>query len=150
MSTADWTRPAETQVPPRRRENNGTRPARKRAVRPASTEPGIAPAPLADFATLEARPVDAEKWPVYPVVWWQPELALEVPHSSTLRNERRHKVPLPGFLNLQLILVSGAAGLHVPSEPILPDVGGPVPLSDLAPLGWDPRVDAKKREGGGA
>jgi hypothetical protein len=131
MSTAELPRPAERIARPR---------PKKRTARPHPTELRAASEPaLADFLALEVRAIDAAKWPVSPVVWWQPELALWPPQTSGLRNERKHKTPVAGFLNVDLAPVC-AAGAVVSPEPAVPQLPIRISGSDLAPIGWDPRT----------
>ena len=135
MSTAELPRPAESIARPRSKR----RPARRHPEeRHAVSEPD-----LADFIELEARAIDAEKWPVSPVVWWQPELILRPPHTTGLRNERRHKTPAAGFLNVDLALVCVAGEVTTP-EPAVPALRVKIPESGLAPIGWDPRTSLGK------
>jgi len=135
MSTAELPRPAERTVRPR---------PKKRSARPHPAEHhAISEPALADFLALEVRAVDAEKWPVSPVVWWQPELALRPPQTSGLRNERRHKTPVAGFLNLDLAPVY-AAGAVVAPEPVALALAVRIPGSDLAPIGGDLRASSGK------
>src|SRR5690348_4833849 len=96
MSAAEWPRPPESVPPPQTRSAG-----RKRRARTAKeiSEPPVAPAPLAVFRSVEVRALDAEHWAIAPVMWWQPELPSAVP-ASGLRNERRHKIPSAGFLNV--------------------------------------------------
>ena len=130
MSTAEWPRPAENVLQP----GTKRRPARSRqGNRRTANEPV-----LAGFVALDVRAIDAEKWPVSTVVWWQPDLALASPESSGLRNERRHKMPAAGFLHLDLapVLTAGAASVPEPAAPSLPLT---TPRSDLTPAGWEAR-----------
>ena len=135
MSTAEMPRPAERVVRTRPKK----RPARPQALeRHEVSEPA-----LADFIGLEVRTIDAEKWPVSPVLWWQPELLLQPAPASGLRNERRHKTPVAGFRNVDLAPVSPAGAVVAP-EPALPQLGVALPLSDLTALGWNPRTRLRK------
>ena len=136
MSTAELPRPAERTTRPRPKRRPG-RPHRDE--RPAASEPA-----LADFIELEVRAIDAEKWPVSPVVWWQPELTLRPPQTSGLRNERRYKTPVAGFLNVPVAPICGASEVAMP-EPALPALSAGIPGSGLAPIGWDPRTSLGKR-----
>lgn len=131
MSTAEMPRPAERVARLRPRKRPGRPPA---AEHHEASEPT-----LADFIGLEVGAIDAEKWPVSPVMWWQPELILRAPQASGLRNERTHKTPVAGFLNVDLTPVC-AAGAVVAPEPAVPKL--PIrPLgSDLTALGSDPRT----------
>ena len=136
MSTAEWPRPAENTVRPRVKP----KPVRSRPVaRKTVSEP-----PLAEFVSVEVHAIDAEKWPVVPVLWWQPELPMEAPRTSGLRNERRHKMPAAGFLNVQVAPVCPAGTIATPDTAVSPDLPGPIPRSDLTPLGWDPRTALAK------
>jgi hypothetical protein len=136
MSTAEWARPAGHGV----RSRKPLRP--RAAARPATSEPA-----LADFLSVEVQAIDAEKWPVVPLLWWQPELPIAAPRTSGLRNERQHKIPAFGFLNVDVVPVLPAAAIATPETA---GTAGPpvaIPRSDLMPLGWDPRTAlAKGRE----
>ena len=135
MSTAELPRPAERIARPRPKR----RPARPRAeVRQAATEPG-----LAEFVEFEVRAIDTEKWPISPVVWWQPDLVLGPPHRSGLRNERKHKTPAAGFLNADVAPVCGAGAVSAP-DAVAPALPVRIPRSSLAPIGWDPRTSLGK------
>jgi hypothetical protein len=67
MSAAEWPRPPENVPPPRTRSAG-----RKRRARAAqeTSEPPVAPAPLAGFHSVEVRALDADHWAVAPVLWW--------------------------------------------------------------------------------
>jgi hypothetical protein len=136
MSTAEWPRPTDLAPPPRVKKT-GSR-VRKRTTE-APAEMIVAPAPLAGFLGVAVRAIDAEKWPVHPVIWWQPELPLELPRSSGLRNERRHKVPMAGFLAVSREPQCAAGVRDHTAIPLAPELPQTIPASDLAPLGWDPR-----------
>jgi hypothetical protein len=98
-----------------------------------------APAPPADFLTAEPIPLDAEKWPVHPAIWWQPELPLQLP-SSGLRSERRFKIPVADFRNAGPCPVCRPAARVTAVEALAPVSNDVLPTSDLVPLGWDPRT----------
>ncbi|HLK50227.1 MAG TPA: hypothetical protein VKT49_18920 [Bryobacteraceae bacterium] len=140
MSTAEWPRPTETLPGPRAKASRPRRSARKAA--PGA--PPLAPAGLADFAALEVQAIDGEKWPVSPVVWWQPELPVELPKSSGLRNERRHKTPIAGFVKVEIAPVCPAGPTATPERVLAPQLPKTAPCSDLAPLGWDARSMVRK------
>lgn len=144
MSTAEWPRPSDVAPPPRVKKTASR--ARKRPTE-APVEIAPAPAPLAGFLDVAVRAIDAEKWPVHPVIWWQPELPLELPRSSGLRNERRHKVPIGGFLAVggQASCVAGRA--DTTALPVGPELPQAIPSSDLTPLGWDPRHEKSVAKG---
>jgi hypothetical protein len=101
---------------------------------------------LAGFPPARIQPVDAEMWPVQPVIWLQPEWK-PGPTSSDLSIERHHRIPVPGFLNVatgrgySLICNPGglAAGLSSAPPASLPKVSLTSPESGLTLLGWDPR-----------
>ena len=136
MSTAEWPRPAENGVRPRVKG----KPVRPRpAAREAVSEPS-----LADFLALEVHAIDAEKWPVVPVLWWQPEFPMEAPRTSGLRNERRYKIPAAGFLSVQAAPVCPAAAVATCEAGLSQDLPVAIPRSDLTPLGWDPRTALAK------
>lgn len=144
MSTAEWPRPSDVAPPPRVKKTASR--ARKRTTQaPVQITP--APAPLAGFVDVVVRAIDAEKWPVHPVIWWQPELPLELPRSSGLRNERRHKVPAGGFLavNAEPRCVAGTP--DTTALPVAPELPWAIPSSDLTPLGWDPRHEKSAGKG---
>ncbi|HTS66320.1 MAG TPA: hypothetical protein VMH28_30060 [Candidatus Acidoferrales bacterium] len=96
------------------------------------------------FAALDLAPVDAPMWPLYPAMWFQPELPPSSPQSSGLAIERRHPVPTPDFERCD------AASIDLPAAPgrlgqvLVPRADAAVPASDLAPLGWDPRTVGRK------
>lgn len=143
MSAADWTRPPENIPPPRAKESGARKTARKRRAQPlfeADEEPLFAPAPLAGFFDAQIRTIDAEKWPVYPVIWWEPELPLQIPPASGLRHERRYKIPVAGFRDLEITLRPPAGTPAAPDAPRLPELSRRLPASDVTPLGWDARA----------
>ena len=133
MSAAEWPKPAEFPAAPRAK---GSRSRRSRRETRADVP---APAGLADFVAMEVHAIDAEKWLVSPVLWWQPELALPLPETSGLRSERRHKAPMPGFLNLEVEPLCPAGKVAGPEAVLRPRMAAEAPASDLMPLGWDPR-----------
>lgn len=148
MSTAEWPRPSERAVPPRAKASSRT--GRKRDLARLAEMRGLAadqsvgppsvPMPLAGFVVMEVQPVEAEKWPVNPVIWWYPDLPVEVPRCSGLRNERRHKTPIPGFLELEELLQCEQGVPAVPGVRFPPEAPRILPASELKPLGWDPRI----------
>lgn len=95
------------------------------------------PAPPAGFVATKPVVVDTEKWPIVPVIWWQPDLGVELPESSGLRNERLHKIPVAGFLDTAEQLAGLSGTLATPSAPLKPDLPLTFPPGDLLPLGWD-------------
>jgi hypothetical protein len=124
-------------------------PGRRSSAKPKPADsPGVeaiaSPQELAGFARATIRPVDAEMWPVQPVVWLQPEWKPALPASSDLRIERHHKIPVPGFLNVapgRSCSAGGlAAGSSIPSPALPPNVRPTPPESCLTLLGWDPRT----------
>ena len=130
---------------------NGKAP--KRSPKPSSAdgstvEATAGPPELAGFAPASIRQMDAEMWPIQPVIWLHPEWQPGLPASSGLRIERHHKVPAPSFLNLEagrgygLICSAGglAAGLSSAPSALLPKVPLTPPESGLTLLGWDPRT----------
>lgn len=141
MSAREWPEPPGDAVLPVRQ-----RTAKVRGIgrahgrqRPLDSE-GEAPrppAPPAGFATPVPEVVDTEKWPIVPVIWWQPDLRVELPESSGLRNERLHKIPVAGFLDTAEQLAGASGALACPSAPLRPDLPLKLPLGDLMPLGWD-------------
>ena len=146
MSTAEWPRPSERAVPPRAKASSRT--GRKRDLAPLemrglatdqSVGPPSVPVPLAGFVVMEVQPVEAEKWPVNPVIWWYPDLPVEVPRCSGLRNERRHKTPMARFLELPELLQC-EQGVPAVSRVRFPAEARILPASELKPLGWDPRT----------
>lgn len=131
MSTAEMPRPARRIARPR---------PQKPSARPQPVERHEASEPaLADFIGLKICAIDAEKWPVSPVLWWQPELLLRLPQTSGLRNERRYKTPVGGFLNVDSAPVC-AAGAVLGPKPVVPRLPVRRAGSDLTVLGWDPRT----------
>jgi len=123
---------APTTISPR----GARRPApSKRIERAAKTGPE-----LAGFVKAELQAHDAAMWPVHPVVWLQPELSVAVPASSGLHIERKHTIPSPDFLRTAMAPLSHRPSLEKTVHPVLPHISMRLPGSDLAPLGWDPRV----------
>lgn len=140
MSAREWPEPPGDALLPVRQRAAKARGGRARGrQRPLDAE-GEAPRPPAapaGFAAVKPAAVDTEKWPIVPVIWWQPDLPVELPESSGLRNERFHKIPVAGFLDTAAQLAGPAAVLGSPSEPIGPDLPLMLPRGDLIPLGWD-------------
>jgi hypothetical protein len=132
-------------------------PANGAARKRVSTKPKTTDSPtveaiagtqeLAGFAPSKIHAVDAEMWPVQPVIWLQPEWKPGLPASSGLSIERRHKIPVPGFLNVAAgrgyPLICSAGGLAAGQPSALsaqPKVRLTPPESGLTLLGWDPRT----------
>ena len=120
------------------------RPPVKPVLRPAPAEFPGAPE-SAGFIGVRMEPIDSGSWPVQPVIWWQPELKLEAPHSSELRIERCHKAPAPGFIDLAPCLDQPAASHGFLPLECPPAVHRMMPQSDLTLSGWDPRAAASGR-----
>ena len=138
MSAAEWPRPAEP-APPRVRRGSKKRGA-GRPSRPVEMEPSLAaPAPPADFLSAEPIALDAEKWPVHPALWWQPELPFRLP-ASGLRSERRFKIPVADFRAAGPAPECPPAARMSSADALAPVWKDALPASDLAPLGWDPRT----------
>ena len=97
---------------------------------------------LAPFLKTESAPEDAPMWPVHPVMWLQPELRLAVPAATGLVIERKHTIPVSGFLENSMTPANHARALDRTAQPVLPSIRTRLPASDLTPLGWDPRVSA--------
>jgi hypothetical protein len=115
----------------------------KRSASAGRLKAGPAPSPpkLAHFAPVDAQPKDAPMWPVHSLIWWQPGLKPALPGSSGLRIERRHQVPIPDFLYLEMKPAGRPRpSLESPCDPLLPCRQPSLPQSGLAPLGWDPRA----------
>ena len=140
MSAAEWPRPPESVPPPQ--PGSGGRKRRARTAKGAS-EPPVAPAPLAGFGSVEVRPLNADHWAVAPVLWWQPDLPGAVP-ASGLRNERRHKIPSAGFLNVAEPPRCPAAVTATLDAAAIPEMPRTIPAADLTPLGWDARAAARE------
>jgi len=138
MSAAEWPRPPES-IPPAHTRSVGRK--RRARTEQENSEPPVAPAPLAGFHSVEPRPLNADGWAVAPVLWWQPDLASAVP-ASGLRNERRHKIPSAGFLNLVEPPRCPEGALSILDTAALPELPRNLPASDMAPLGWDARTAA--------
>ena len=116
--------------------------ARLRVAAPAPSEPALAP-----FAAMAARPADTPIWPIQPVIWWQPELQPALPASSGLTVERRHKVPAPDFLPIEVAAAERGAARAKSCVEFWQTVLPPAPRADLVPLGWDPRAEIAGKEG---
>jgi hypothetical protein len=118
-------------------ENGGTR---KRGA--GKSAPGTAtdPQKLAGFAGVPPPAVNAPMWPVHAVVWLQPDLTAAAPHSSGLRIERRHRVPVPDFVHPVVTPAAGQRLLAQEGDPLPPNLPQAMPQCDLSPLGWDPRT----------
>ena len=92
------------------------------------------------FAATEAKPIDAPMWPIHAALWFQPDQSPAPPSWSGLAIERRNRVPAPGFLQ------AGPWPLNRPDHPdssctaVAGHARPEVPVSDLEPLGWDPRA----------
>ena len=118
------------------RRRTGARPQVKAEGIPGA----VAPQPrLAPFGVAEATAIHGEIWPLHAGMWLQPELRPALPASSDLRIERRHKVPLPGFVKLDICPAPHLNALES-FDFIRTRVEPRVPNSDLAPLGWNPRI----------
>jgi hypothetical protein len=116
-----------------------TLPASRLKANPAPSQPKLAP-----FARVAAQPKDAPMWPVHSMIWWQPGLKPELPSASGLRIERRHQVPIPDFLYLDMKAAARPRpSLESPCDPLLPHREPALPQADLVPLGWDPRTAVK-------
>jgi hypothetical protein len=121
-------------------------PTRRKTADNPAVDSTAGPQELAGFAPANIQPVDAEMWPVQPVIWLQPEWRPALPASSGLRIERHHKIPAPGFLNVAPEKWGGPpARLVTPwsrssEPPPPPDVRLTPPESGLTLLGWDPRT----------
>ncbi len=87
--------------------------------------------------------MDAQMWPVHAVAWLQPDLNAAAPPASGLRVERRRRMPVPDFLPPAVATNSQHAAIEECCEPLPPAVAHAVPQCDLAPLGWDPRTEAR-------
>lgn len=141
MSAREWPEPPGEALPTARgrgakKRGGGRARVHRRPIDPEGEAPQ-APAAPAGFAASESGIVDSEKWPIVPVIWWQPDLRLTLPESSGLRNERVHKIPVAGFLDTAGQL-AGFAGAPVhPGAPLKPEFHGNFPASDLTVLGWD-------------
>lgn len=101
---------------------------------------------LAQFASVEAAPEDAEMWPVHPAAWLQPELMPALPASSGLRVERRYAAPTPDWLRPDPPQPGQSPAPATLPDWALPNLRLELPASDLAPLGWDPRAACRKGE----
>jgi hypothetical protein len=95
---------------------------------------------VAGFQPIAVEPVDAQKWPVNPFVWLQPELPAAIPNSSGLWMERRSKIPMPGFARMEPAPSSPPRSAPATPEFASPELPPAYPAGDLTPLGWDPRA----------
>lgn len=118
-------------------ENGGTR--KRGAAKPVPAA-AADPQKLAGFAGLAPPAMDAQMWPVHAVVWLRPDLTAAAPHSSGLRIERRHRVPVPDFLQPVVTPAAGPRLLARECDPLPPNLPPGMPQCDLSPLGWDPRA----------
>lgn len=103
---------------------------------------GAAGVNLAPFAAVAAAPADAEMLAAHPDAWLQLDPAPQLP-ASGLRVERRYALPAPDPLDLE----PPPAELCMEPRPANSHAAAAVPrcpLSDLAPLGWDPRAICRK------
>jgi hypothetical protein len=121
-------------------------PARPNTADGPAAEAAASLPELAGFAPANIQPIDAEMWPIQPVMWWQPEWKPGLHTSSDLRVERNHRIPIPGFLNLaagrgfRLDDLDAAPSRRLPAAPLRPEVRLTPPESGLSLLGWDPRA----------
>ncbi len=126
-----------------RKSGQGSRRSRETNAAPAEPPPAID----APFAATDLEPIDAPMWPIQPGQWFQPDLAPTVPLWSGLAIERLHRVPTPDFLGSDILPVDRLSALDDSHASLRANAVPPrLPPSDLAPLGWDPRVLAPKEE----
>ena len=121
-----------------------TEPKRAASAGRLKASPAPSPPKLANFAPVACQPKDAPMWPVHSMIWWQPGLKPELPSASGLRIDRRHQVPIPDFLYLEMKPARRPRpALESPCDPLLPHRQPSLPQSGLEPLGWDPRAAVK-------
>lgn len=99
------------------------------------------------FAATGAGPVDAPAWPTQADVWLQPAVAPAPPAWSGLTIERRHRIPVPGFVRSGATPLDRPAAAAFSGDAIASAAQSDLPISGLAPLGWDARAICRK-EGG--
>lgn len=89
------------------------------------------PAGLEGFAAEDLRAVDAQMWPIHPVMWLQPECTPAVP-ASGLHAERSYKVPMPGFLSSEIVLATRVGRPDRPvHEPLRSGITLSIPKTDI-------------------
>ncbi len=114
---------------------------RRRRIPPTRTPPSaVETQKLADFAAMETPATEAQMWPVHAMAWLQPGSMTATPCSSGLRLERRHRVPVPGFVPAPVAATTQAPPIREQCQPRLPEMPRGIPPCGLAPLGWDPRT----------
>jgi hypothetical protein len=101
----------------------------------------------AEFAVLDAEPVDAPMWPLHPTLWFQPELKPTDSIWSGLVIEHHNRIPAPDFMAFDIVPLNCPGTTDSPRAAFTPDARRVLPQSGLAPLGWDPRTVCRK-EGG--
>ena len=113
----------------------------KRLAPVADSMVRVKPLPeLAGFLKTESAAQDAPMWAIHPFLWLEPELRLAVPAFSGLHIERTHTVPAPDAVRIPMTAVNHTAPSEKLAQPVRPLIGRHLPTSDLAPLGWDPRL----------
>lgn len=151
MSAREWPEPpGDPLLPVRRRPAKVRRSGGGRGGRlEVEGEAPRPPAEPAGFAAEKPAVAGTEKWPIVPVIWWQPDLPVEPPESSGLRNERLHKIPVAGFLDTAAQLAGASGALESFSALLPPDLPLTLPHGDLIPLGWDRHALARNENSNG-
>jgi hypothetical protein len=131
-------------------DTNGSGRKRSKVTKPRPTAVEQPPAPfdVAGFVPETLPVIDAQMWPVHPVVWLQPQVQPALPCPSGLGIEHRHRLPAPGLLTLGAAVDRRAPiddSLRRPAiaselPPVFPCT---LPESGLTPLGWDPRTERR-------
>lgn len=107
-----------------------------------------APHPVeADFAVIAGEPIDTPMWPRHAASWLQVERTPATGLWTGLTIERRNRIPAPGFLESEIAPMDRPGAIDSSRDPLHTPLRLAFPLSDLAPLGWDPRAACRNHEG---
>ena len=146
---------ASVTIPPPASDTPG--PSRKKGAAKrlrSSRKPGVPEhgdsAPegvVAQFAEIPAEPVDSPTWLLHAALWFQPDRGPALPAWTDLAIERHNRIPLPDFLDLELVAADRRGLVDGECEVLHPERQRQLPESDLAPTGWDARSIAPREEG---
>jgi hypothetical protein len=115
-------------------------PKRSRAASARGDSAAVPEKPQAPFAIAEIQPVDSSMWPIHQGLWLQPDQPPSLP-GCVVDAARRHRLPSGDFAERNHIQpLDAAAERGAPAGPVPPHGSVTIPASDLAPLGWDPRM----------